>query len=298
MSLHPCGCLAYHLAKEQPMKIVLITAAALLATLTGCATVQEVLTSVDKPTAQFRAVDIDQLAADAVTLAVQIDVINPYSFDLPLTGADYTISAYGQQFIAGGLDTPTRIPARDRATVTFRPKVPYDRVLSVLTQVRPGSMLPYDLSVDVQTDRAAVNAFIPTIRTDGELPIPAVPNVRVADIAIDQLDLRSVDATVKLNVTNTNAFRVGLDRLGYQLQLGGVEVADASLNRALDLPEGDAGTVEIPLRFSPMQMGMAMFNLLQNDQAGYRITGDMQMTTPFGNLTMPYQNTGTTPLSR
>jgi len=268
------------------------------AALAGCESVQQALAGMERPSASFRSVRIDQLGADAVTLAVEVDVANPYGVALPLTGGQYRLAAYGQPLVDGTLRTPGRIPAGESRTLTVRPRVGYAEAIRALSQVRPGSVLPYDLEVEVRTDSSVANAAIPTLRTEGELPLPAVPRIGVSGVAIDRLSVSEVAATATLNVANANDFRVGLQALDYALSLGGIQVAEASLREALDLPEGASGELTLPLRFSPMRAGMAVYNLLQGERAGYRIAGDANLTTPFGDVTLPYDSSGKTPLRR
>jgi len=122
--------------------------------------------------------------------------------------------------------------------------------------------------------------------------------VAVTGVTFDELSLRSAEATVRLELGNTNQFAFGLDRLGYALSIGGYDVAESSLARGVEFPPGESRVIEIPISFSPIGLGTAAFSLFTGDGAGYRISGEVDATTPFGGMTLPFTREGRTVFDR
>lgn len=64
------------------------------------------------------------------------------------------------------------------------------------------------------------------------------------------------------------------------------------------VPAGQTRTIEIPISFAPADAGLAVFRMLSGREAGYSISGDLSLKTPFGDVRMPYTRSGTADLGR
>jgi LEA14-like dessication related protein len=103
----------------------------------------------------------------------------------------------------------------------------------------------------------------PPLETQGKLPVPAGPEVRVAQVKWDQLTLDHADGRVRLNIVNRNRFPLELARLAYALSLGDVEAGRSVIEKpAAFEPDSGAATVEIPIASSPKKFGLAAFRML------------------------------------
>lgn len=98
----------------------------------------------------------------------------------------------------------------------------------------------------------------------------------------------------QLNIGNKNDFDLGLKQLAYDLSLGGHPVVKTSISKPTTLAKGQKGVLDIPLSFNPMDLGMAVFNMISGHGAGYGLTGSMDVDTPFGPLHLPFNKIGET----
>jgi LEA14-like dessication related protein len=133
---------------------------------------------------------------------------------------------------------------------------------------------------------------------EGEIPVPAIPDVSLVSLQIDSLDFDRVETTLKVRVRNTNQFDLDLARLGLNLALGGQQVASTSVDSPGKLAPGQATTVAIPASFSPRAFGVGLFNLLRGTETGYGMTGFLELGTRFGPVTLPFDRQGNTGISR
>ena len=101
-----------------------------------------------------------------------------------------------------------------------------------------------------------------------------------------------------LDIANPNQFAASLRTLDYALSLGGSQVAQARLARGLDLAANASGSLEVPLSFSTSSLGMSLIQAVTSGHIDYSLTGDSDLSTPFGRILMPVTAVGRSPTTR
>lgn len=263
---------------------------------TGCQQLGEVLTSAKRPSVRVANVALSNLSLEAVTLAIDLEVGNPYSVALPLLGVDYSLASRGTQFLSGeGTEGAGRsIPAGGKGIYPVTTRIPFADLLTVLSSVKPGAVIPYDANLGLAVDAPAIGRLrIPVSHSD-ELPIPTVPKVSVGEIKWDELSLTKVAASISLDIENTNDFPLDLTELSYGLSLGGVKVGEAGARNGTTFAPAGEKRLTVPLSFSPLDAGMGLFKMLTGKGGSYEIAGTIKAGTPFGAIDLPYSNQGET----
>ena len=271
-----------------------LVACALLSGLGGCAAIQDAL-NLRRPSARLAGVGLRELGLDSATLLFDVEVENPYSVPLPLVNLDYGLSTDGKPFVSGSADIQGTVPAKSKKSVPLPAKVVFLEVLKALEGVRPGAVVPYTAEVGLSVDAPAVGRLRLPMTKKGELPIPAVPDVSIAEIKWDKLTLDEAGGRAKLNLVNRNQFPVDLSKFSYALSLGGVEVARSSIAKPVAFEaNGGAGAIEIPISFSPKAAGLAVFEMLLGKGGTYGLAGTLDLATPFGPASLPIDKVGKT----
>lgn len=267
---------------------------ALLTALTGCEAMQGLLADMDKPSARVTGANLQNLTVDGATLAFDIEIGNPYDVPLPLVNLDYGLSSGGANFLSGKANVQGSVPAKGKRTITVPATLTFRELLSAAKGVKLGDVVPYAAQMDLSVDAPAVGELKLPLRKEGELPVPNVPQVELASVNWGELTLQNAEAVLAVKVKNTNQFPLDLSAMNYALSLGGKSVADTRVSKAMKLGAGESGTIEIPLRVRPIELGVAAFNMLKSGDATYQLGGDMAVGTPFGPMTLPFNSAGTT----
>lgn len=301
----PCGArrLAgisqYILSLEPSMnRLALLIIVMTLMTSLGCASMQEMLAGMDKPTASIKAARLDGLSLQQAGLVFDVQVSNPYGVPLPLSKIDYALSSDGASIASGKTDLTGTIPAGQSKVISLPVSLVFVDLMQSTSSVRPGQVIPYQADLKLSVDAPGLGELSLPLSQKGEVPVPAVPSVNVTSVKFDTLTLNSAAAVVKMDITNTNAFPINLQKLGYALSLGGSSIGSSEVTQPLKLDSGQKGTLEIPIRFNPMNLGPAALNMLRGNGANFEVAGDMQVGTKFGDLNLPYRQSGKTALER
>jgi hypothetical protein len=130
------------------------------------------------------------------------------------------------------------------------------------------------------------------------MPVPAPPVVRLDSMAWDELSLDRAVARLNLSVVNPNSFALDVARLDCRLNLAGGLVAGTGLDTATAIGAGEEGALSVPISFSPSGLGGAVLNLLRGDGSGYEMAGTLDVDTPFGPVSLPFEHAGRTAFQR
>ncbi len=271
----------------------------LIPALGGCETIDELVnTRTLRPDATLRAVRLTNLALDRAALDFDLEVRNPYDVPLPVADIEYGLASTGRSFLSGAADIDGLIPARGTRTFTLPAEVDFAELLTALRDVRPGGVVAYTADVAATVDAPGLGPIRLPVQKSGELPVPAPPRVSVESIDWGGFSLTEASGVIRLNVENPNAFRADLQTLDYRFALAGADLASAQIASAASLQPGGAATIDIPISFSPANFGSSILNIVQGESASYRIGGDMSFGTPFGPISLPFERTGTAPMTR
>lgn len=118
------------------------------------------------------------------------------------------------------------------------------------------------------------------------------PLVHFNDAKLRGLGLSGGSVDVVLSVYNPNGFDLNATRLTYKLFVENSELGTGALNNAFRVKDNDSTFVTIPIDFTYAGLGSAGRELLTRGTVNYRVTGDFTVSTPLGNFTRPYDQTG------
>lgn len=139
--------------------------------LAGCTTVEEDL-QLRKPTARLTDVRFRDVDAYGATLAFDVQIVNHYTYDLPLLRFRYTLSSRGERFLAGQSEVAIRVPGLGSKTVTLPARIDYVQTLRTLRSAQPGATIPYGAEVDLIIDSPRFGPITLDLARSGQLTLP------------------------------------------------------------------------------------------------------------------------------
>lgn len=280
--------------KKLRWSTVSLLAVALLA-LPGCALLQGLLGPAPKPSAQVTGVRITDFSLSDLTLAFDVAVTNPYAVALPLVNIDFALASQGKPFLQGLAPLQGAIPAKGTQTISMPAKVNFGELIKAVAGVRPGAMVPYHTTLGLSVNAPAIGTLRLPLEKEGQLPVPAPPDVSVAAVKWQNVSLAGATGLLALRVANPNSFAFDLAALEYHIKLGSFDLANGGLVNAASLAAGAAQDIGINVSVSTAKAGMAIVQLLQGQASNYTLGGALAIGTPFGPLQIPLAVTGQVP---
>ena len=271
---------------------------ACLLALPGCALLASLLGPTPKPKVSVTGVRISDLSLTGLDLVFDLTITNPYTVPLPLVNVDYALASQAQPFLQGQAALQGTIPVSGSKTVSLPAKVVFLELLKVLQGVRPGALVPYHATLGLSVDAPVLGRLRLPVEKEGQLPVPAPPDVSVASVTWKNLSLTGATGLLKLRVGNPNSFAFDVAGLDYDIKLGSYDLAKGGLSNAASLAAGAAQEIGINVSVSTAQAGMALLQLAQGRNSSYKLGGAITIGTPFGPLRVPLAVSGQVPFLR
>jgi len=118
------------------------------------------------------------------------------------------------------------------------------------------------------------------------------PVVTLKDVKLVGFGLTGGTLDVYLNVYNPNEFRLDGSRLTYQVFADSVAVGGGTLDQQFTVQEGDSTAIRLPLTFTYAGLGAAARQMQNQGSVNYRVKGEIEVATPIGRFTRPYDQNG------
>jgi len=102
--------------------------------------------SIEKPTATVRQVSVSSVSFAGATGELALDVMNPNSFGVPLSGIDWQLSIGGARAVTGSVQLSQTIPAKALAPVVTSLSISATDAVAVASVLARGA---HDYRIDV-----------------------------------------------------------------------------------------------------------------------------------------------------
>lgn len=248
-----------------------------------------------KPTADVSGIHIPLINMKQADLVIDILVTNPNPIPIPLIDINYLIESDGRKLVSGLIPDAGTIHAHGSETVKIPLSLIYDDIKSTYHDIKPGSIIPYKVKVDLIVDVPVFGRFTIPLEKNGEIPIPYKPDMDVEKIQFEHFSFEETTAIMHLKLENKNDFELALNDLEYELWLGEVSIAKADLQESETIIDKNGiCLMKIPFSFRPKDIGSGIWDMIRGRGTGYTLKGMVDATTPFGNMKLPITKEGGT----
>lgn len=248
-----------------------------------------------EPNVRVTDTRLNGLSFEGVKLLVDVELNNPTKEAIAVESFTYgiTLANEPQPVVTGRIDAPATLGAKTAVKETVPITLTFADLAMNVFAAKPGSVVPYVVEATAATEiPSAGPADLEGERT-GELPVPAMPDVRVVDVTWKDAGVFGIDGAVTLDVTNRNSFPVDLQKLKWAMSVGGKSIVGGKVP-AMTFAPGETEQVIVPVSVSTMNIGRAMFGMASSNNASYEIAGDLRVKTPYGVIGSPFKRSGAT----
>ena len=268
-------------------KTALAAILALVLTVGGCATIQEL---VKRPEITFDSLDAREMSLTQGTFLFRFNVANPNPVGLHLDDILYDLEINGQRLVSSRLDQGVNLVASGSAPLEIPITINYLDIFDSLTKLVGSDTLDYRLS-----GSAAVGLLRIPYRSSGKLDVPKLPDISVESIKIDSLSFGGAALKMTLGLKNPNAFGLKMDGMEYAARLGDLQLAKGTTRNITPLTAKGRSLMDIAVNLDFLEMGRGAMTLLSGSSAACNFTGNMLMETPAGTQKIPFRFDGKVP---
>ncbi|KAG2728324.1 hypothetical protein I3843_01G195700 [Carya illinoinensis] len=247
-----------------------------------------------KPTADVTEIHIPHINLEMAEIVADVLVKNPNPVPIPLIDINYLIESDGRKLVSGLIPDAGTIPAHGEETVKIPLKLVYDDIKNTYDDIKPGSIVPYRIKVDLIVDVPVFGRLTIPLEKTGEIPIPYQPDIDVEKIKFERFSLEETVAVLHLKLGNKNDFDLGLTSLDYEVWLSDESIGGAELAKSTKIDKNGIGYIDLPITFRPKDFGSALWDMMRGKGTGYSMKGHINVDTPFGAMNLPISKEGGT----
>lgn len=247
-----------------------------------------------KPTADVTGIHIPSISLEKADIVVDVLIKNPNPVPIPLIDINYLIESDGRKLVSGLIPDAGTIQAHGEETVKIPVTLVYDDIKSTYDDIKPGSIVPYKVKVDLIVDVPVFGRLTLPLEKTGEIPIPYKPDIDLEKIHFQQFSFDETVAVLHMKLENKNDFDLGLNALDYELWLADVCIGGAELEKSEKIEKSGISYIDIPITFRPKDFGSALWDMIRGRGTGYTMKGNINVDTPFGAMKLPISKEGGT----
>lgn len=118
------------------------------------------------------------------------------------------------------------------------------------------------------------------------------PELQFRGIQVNSIGFDGASVEILVYVYNPNAYRLGVDRLSYDLAIENVHWGVGSTAVPMAVEGRNSATLRLPLQVSWSRLGDAGREALRTGSVNYGVSGEMTLETSLGAVNLPYSESG------
>jgi len=268
----------------------------------NCATVNQMLNSLQRPNVTVDRVHISGLSFENIDLLFDLKINNPNAIKISLAGFDYDFFLNGNSFVKGQQDKGLSIEASGESIVQIPISLRFADVYQTYNSLKKNDSTDYELKLGFAFDIPVLGDVRVPVSQKGMLPMVKLPSFSIHSLKLDRLTLGGADLKLQLAVDNSNSFGLNLDKMNYRFNVNGQSWVNGASQNVKQVHQKERTIIDIPISLNFFEVGQSVYQLLTgNSQLNYNFTGDFDVSTSlmqFGEVNLPVEKTGSISLDK
>lgn len=230
---------------------------------------------------QMRSVTFQGADADFV-----FQLTNPNPVAVKVASFTYDLNVAGADFAQGDNTKGLNVLARGNSELRLPVAVKFADLIRLGQATRGQDSVPFQIKGTFGFDTPLGTVRVP-YQDAGQIPVLRPPKVRLASLKVTQLNVLRHNARLELDVGLTHQQGASMDfhDIGYQVALGGNQVATGDVADAGAVAPGKETIVALPLNIDLLQVGTTIATAIARKQpVNVGLGANMQVGTPLGQV--------------
>ncbi|MBN2206908.1 MAG: LEA type 2 family protein [Candidatus Aminicenantes bacterium] len=243
---------------------------------------------------------VSDLSAQGLTLLFQIRIGNASARPCALTRYEYRVLINQAEYLRLDvpLDTPLRVAASGETLLSLPLKITYRLLFQAIPALADADKANcFLMGTFIFADERRREEKIP-FTFGGEFPIFRDPGVALLPLRLKDLTVGGADAVFRVKLTNPNVYELFVDAVRFSAAFGEREVASGEIPGDKNVDPRGEKVFDLPTLISFFEVGQEVYGLLQAGAVNCRFRGEIDITTVWGRIKVPFDVRQNLPVSK
>lgn len=240
---------------------------------------------VKEPSLEVENIAVTGLDLNSVELTLNLNVSNPNSYGINLSGYSYNIQLNNKELFSSTDNEGFSVPALADKSIKVPLTIGFNDAMALVKEVKPGAPLKYTVDADLLLDVVVMKNFKVSTTKEGELNIPQIPTIAFKNMKASNFSFTGAKLTLMFDVNNPNSFPIRLKDLQYNVGASGNQWGAGSVSEPVTLEKRQKTTLNIPFNINFAQAGSGVLSLLRGGNfKGIDVDGEFTVDSDFPGL--------------
>jgi len=132
----------------------------------------------------------------------------------------------------------------------------------------------------------------------GEFPILKRPEVEFISLQVRDLTIGGADIVFEAGFSNPNVFDLTVERINYKYYLRDNLVGESTVSEKKHIQSKGEAAFSFPILMNFFEVGKEVYTMLQRSSSLCRFSGEVEVTTEWGRMKIPFDKTDRVNISR
>lgn len=273
--------------------VLVLLACSLLA---GCAGLRDALDP-KPPEVSVAGVRVTELGFNHAILLLDLRIDNPNAVGVKVAGYDYRLAIGGRTALTGDQRQRVELEAGGRSSLEVPLRLDFGELAGALGGLAGRNEIDYEIELGLDAEIPVLGERRVSARTAGTLPLPRKPEIELRELRVSRFDFSGATVNAVFGITNPNVFAVALDRMDWNLALGGNDLFSGGTTAPLRLGPDGRGELTATFDLDTASMSRSLITLLSGSgKAGYELNAMLEATAGddrLGSFEVPVSRSGT-----
>ncbi len=268
-------------------KPFLLVAIVAFAFIMSCATLEQLVVP---PDVKVENVNIADFSFEDVTLDFSLLVNNQNPIGIDLQGYTYKFAVEGKEFLSADETRQINVAAGGNSNVNIPVTINFKKLYELAQSTKNLDSLSFDLVGNLKPGGLLSSFDIP-FKKRGSLPNVKIPEIKFSGLKVKKMGFTGIDLEVGLDLGNNNVFGFDIGKLNYDIALAGNQLIKGATDQLAAVPAKGKSSIKVPVSLNLSGAMGSLTSILQGNSVQATVTGDTDLKTPFGPITLPFNTT-------
>jgi LEA14-like dessication related protein len=233
---------------------------------------------------------VQELSPEGLNYVFYVNIFNS-------SDKTYNLSSYNYRFVVNqveylrlqnSLDGGLTIPSEGSTMIAVPVKITYALLFENVPGIEDLKSVPCFLMGELVFSEGRKEKGSIPVAFSGEFPIFKEPEINPEKVDLKTLTVGGAEVEVAMNIRNPNGFELKVERIRYEIAFGGHPVGEGVLYEEARIENRAEKVYSIPLLLNFFEVGKDVHGLLQGESLPCSISGEIEINTEWGFLSLPF----------